>query len=489
MEHASCFSGEIIVAISRLALMFAVLVAGLIFVFHPADAQGQKGTKKGKTVVGGHPPQWIWLGDAAQANQTVYFRKEIPLRFRVTGAKLYATCDNRMTIYVNGKEVISSDTWEAPIFREVTDLFLPPVKQGEELARNVIAVKAHNTEGQAGLVLRLVIETPKETHVIVSDATWKASPNGGKGWNEPRFDAAGWAQATAVAKLGAAPWAKITETALSGAAKFKKPTATPIELIKVKKDFKVELLYSVPKDKQGSWVSLCTDDKGRLYTSDQYGKLYRVPPPPLPGGGEGRGEGEAKVEELPVDLGEAQGLLWAHNSLYVVVNRGKQYDSGLWRVRSSQNNDVLDTKEKLRDIQGGGEHGPHAVILSPDGKSLYVCAGNHANPVKLSSSTVPRIWGEDCLVPRLWDASGHAVGRMAPAGCIYRVDPDGKDWQLISMGYRNEYDIAFNRHGELFTFDSDMEWDMNLPWYRPTRVCHAVPGSEFGWRGGTGKMN
>src|SRR5262249_55557454 len=61
-----------------------------------------------------------------------------------------------------------------------------------------------------------------------------------------------------------------------GAGKFGKPTATPIELIKVKKDFKVELLYSVPKDKQGSWVSLCVDPKGRLIASDQYGKLYRI---------------------------------------------------------------------------------------------------------------------------------------------------------------------------------------------------------------------
>ncbi len=54
------------------------------------------------------------------------------------------------------------------------------------------------------------------------------------------------------------------------------------------------------------------------------------------------------------------------------------------------------------------------------------------------------------------------------------------------MGYRNQYDAAFNRDGELFTYDSDMEWDFNTPWYRPTRLCHAVDGSEFGWRSGTG---
>ena len=31
------------------------------------------------------------------------------------------------------------------------------------------------------------------------------------------------------------------------------------------------------------------------------------------------------------------------------------------------------------------------------------------------------------------------------------------------MGYRNPFDIAFNRDGELFTYDSDMEWDVNTP--------------------------
>src|SRR5262249_2116279 len=106
---------------------------------------------------------------------------------------------------------------------------------------------------------------------------------------------------------------------LVGAGKFKKPTATPIELIKAKKDFRVELLYSVPKTTQGSWVSMCVDPKGRLITSDQFGKLYRITPPPL-----GGNDNATKVEELPVDLGEAHGLVWAHDSLYVVNNEGRK---------------------------------------------------------------------------------------------------------------------------------------------------------------------
>ena len=35
----------------------------------------------------------------------------------------------------------------------------------------------------------------------------------------------------------------------------KAPQATPVKQIKVAKDFRVELLYSVPKATQGSWVA------------------------------------------------------------------------------------------------------------------------------------------------------------------------------------------------------------------------------------------
>jgi putative heme-binding domain-containing protein len=461
-------------------MLFGIVAAvGLMPIFSVAAQE----TKKAPKTLPATAPSWIWLGKALE-KQTVYFRKEFTLgKSRIVGAKLHATCDNSMTVYINGKEVLASSNWETPAFRDVNDLLNRPVTPDQSV-RNVIAVKAYNADGPAGLLVSLELETPKQgSNRVVTDASWRVSDKAAKGWNEVDFADADWKKATVVAKLGAGPWAKINETALQGGARFKKPTATPIELIKVKKDFKVELLYSVPRQTQGSWVSLCADPKGRLIASDQTGKLYRITPPAL-----GGDPGTTKVEELPVDLGEAQGLLWAFDSLYVVVNRGKKYESGLWRVRSSKGDDVLDTKELLRKIDGNGEHGPHAVILGPDRKSLYLIHGNHTKPIQTDRTTVPRIWGEDFLVPRLWDASGHAVGRMAPAGSIYKTDPAGKSWALISMGYRNPYDIAFNRDGELFTYDADMEWDINLPWYRPTRVCHAVPGSEFGWRGGTGKM-
>jgi putative heme-binding domain-containing protein len=192
-----------------------------------------------------------------------------------------------------------------------------------------------------------------------------------------------------------------------------------------------------------------------------------------------------KVEPLPVKLSAAQGLLWAFDSLYAVVNGP---GSGLHRLRDTDGDGLVDSDEFCMPLQGSGEHGPHAVILSPDKKSLFVVGGNHTKlPTTIAGSRIPQNWNEDHLLPRRWDANGHAAGILAPGGWICNVDPTGKDWTVYSMGYRNQYDIAFNSDGDLFTYDADMEWDFGSPWYRPTRVCHATSGSEFGWRSGTGK--
>jgi putative heme-binding domain-containing protein len=243
--------------------------------------------------------------------------------------------------------------------------------------------------------------------------------------------------------------------------------------------FVAELVVEVPPE-MGSWVSLTTTPAG-LVACDQYGKLYRIHPRPENGA-------PAVIEPLDVAVGNAQGLLWAFDCLYVVANqKDEATPAGLYRVTDSHGDGNLDKAELLHRIEGGGEHGPHAVIAGPDGKSLYLCAGNHTALPEIRTSRVPRNWMEDNLLPRIWDPGGHAVGIMAPGGWICKTDPDGRDLELVSSGYRNEYDIAFDSNGELFTYDADMEWDIGTPWYRPTRVCHATSGSEFGWRGGDAK--
>jgi putative heme-binding domain-containing protein len=170
-----------------------------------------------------------------------------------------------------------------------------------------------------------------------------------------------------------------------------------------------------------------------------------------------------------------------------MVNDEKFQGRGLYRLRDTNADDQFDEVKLLRKLQGGGEHGPHAILLSPDQQSLYVIIGNQTKLTDIDASRVPLIWSEDHLLPRLSDGNGFMKGVLAPGGWIAKVDPEGKRWELIANGFRNEYDAAFNADGELFTYDADMEWDLNTPWYRPTRVNHVISGAEFGWRNGAGK--
>ncbi|WP_164102293.1 c-type cytochrome [Candidatus Laterigemmans baculatus] len=258
--------------------------------------------------------------------------------------------------------------------------------------------------------------------------------------------------------------------------------ATPADAFRVPEGFAVDLLYTVPAEEQGSWVSLTVDPQGRLVACDQYGSLYRITL---------AADAKPQVERLDVEIGMAQGLLFAFDSLYVNVNDQTGKDArpgGIYRLRDTDGDDTFDSVEHLLELNNGGEHGPHALVLSPDGKRIFLCAGNNTFlPKQIDQSRVPRNWSEDHLLGRMPDARGHNADRLAPGGFVASIDPDGKDFELVATGFRNHYDIAFNPLGELFTFDADMEWDVGTPWYRPTRVNHVISGGEFGWRNGTGK--
>ncbi|HLW21200.1 MAG TPA: c-type cytochrome [Cyclobacteriaceae bacterium] len=274
------------------------------------------------------------------------------------------------------------------------------------------------------------------------------------------------------------------------------PVNPKIDKLKLPSGFTAEHLYSPGENEQGSWVAMAFDDKGRLITADQYGALYRLEVPAI-----GSDSLTPKVEKLVIGtdteklgMGYAQGLLYAFNSLYVMVNHNANdaFDkgTGLYRLEDADGDDQFEKVTLIRSLEGDpGEHGPHSMILSPDGESIYVVAGNHTDVPEMDAYRLPRVWDEDQLFPRIVDPRGHANNRMAPGGWIAEIDPEGKRWELISAGYRNGFDIAFNEAGDLFTYDSDMEWDFGMPWYRPTRINHVTSGSEYGWRTGNQKWS
>ena len=272
------------------------------------------------------------------------------------------------------------------------------------------------------------------------------------------------------------------------------PDDPRVEKLKLLPGFKGDHLYSPSESGQGSWVSMAFDNKGRMITSDQYGFLYRVTLPPV-----GSGSQKPKVEKLNIPLangqmsdsakvgmGYAQGLLYAFNSLYVMVNNreNKNFEkgSGLYRLQDTNNDDQYDKVTLIRALKGEGEHGPHSIVLSPDKQSLYVMCGNFTDVPKMDAYRLPPVWKEDNLFPAIKDPRGHATDRMAPGGWLAKLDPEGKKWELMGAGFRNTFDFAFNDAGDVIGYDSDMEWDFGLPWYKPTRICHVTSGAEFGWR-------
>src|SRR5437867_2807214 len=180
------------------------------------------------------------------------------------------------------------------------------------------------------------------------------------------------------------------------------------------------------------------------------------------------------------------GLLHAFESLY--VNRKGKDGLALYRLRDTNGDDQYDAVEVLRKWSGdGGEHGPHGVVLGPD-KKIYVVCGNFVNvPDDVVPASAHKHYADDIVLPRMEDGNGFGAGKKPPGGFVARMDSEGKKCELFAAGFRNTYDIAFNPDGELFGFDSDMEWDWGTPWYRPTRINHIVSGGDYGFREGTAK--
>jgi putative heme-binding domain-containing protein len=418
-------------------------------------------------------PEWLWHpnnGAAPAADEVRYFRKTFTVDGPVRRATLAVSVDNKFTAYVNGAVVGAGKEWQAfPKFDIKANL-----KPGE----NVVAIKAENEGGSAGLLAELDFATEEGTRAkIITDATWTTSTSADAGWEKLPFAAgANWVAPKSLGKLGVAPWGALAAATATGGGK----SATAAESLTVLDGFKVELLRSAQAG-EGSWVAMTVDPQGRLIISPQGREpMLRVTL-------DAKGQ-IANLEKLNVYVSGAMGLLHAFDSLYVNGQGPQGYH--LYRLR-----DLGDGKygepELLRKWNGNkggnGEHGAHGIVLGPDQK-LYVVCGNFVDvPDDILPTSPHKNYADDLVLPRMEDGNGFGAGRKPPGGYVVRMDKDGKNCELFASGQRNTYDIAFNTDGELFGFDSDMEWDWGSPWYRPTRAYHIVSGGDQGFREGSAK--
>lgn len=411
---------------------------------------------------------WIWRADVLD-DEWIFLRKSFDIPGEVKSARLYATCDNELELWINGLAVGGAPDWGAPILSGEAAQWLRPGK-------NLIAAKARNRGGIAAFHLKLEYEgADGAKHQVLSGKDWKLALAEVEGWRSVDFDDAAWtAPLKELGPFGVKPWGIAGLQGPGG----NRASAAPLDPseITLPEGFQVELLYTVPKESQGSWVSLAQDPSGRLYAADQGDKgLYRIAFPE---------KGGVQVEKIPVALSGAQGLVWFEDTLWF-----NQSGGALHRLRDADGDGLLDSAVALPSVKGGGEHGTHGIVPTEEGGALYFAAGNFTDPpaAELLAGARVTTWAEDLLLPRMWDARGHARGRLAPGGWTSRYDPRSQKHELYAIGFRNHYDFALNRHGDLFTFDSDMEWDMGMPWYVPTRICHVVSGGDFGWRSGSGR--
>jgi putative heme-binding domain-containing protein len=213
--------------------------------------------------------------------------------------------------------------------------------------------------------------------------------------------------------------------------------------------------------------------------------IYRAAGPDLSGGsyaltfdGEGRllvGDGNAvrrlidkdndgvfdSYEVIATGMGwrGPQGLLVYEDKLYAVGGDGIQvfegYRSGKELIHKGRIGNRLNT---------GGDHDAHTIFRGHDGW-LYFMAGNGAGMEDRKHITE--------------ESSPVLFEREAS---VFRISPDGTKWECLAAGGRNPPNLGMNYLGELFSFDSDMEWHVGLPWYRPVRLNHWAIGGDQGWQ-------
>jgi putative heme-binding domain-containing protein len=195
--------------------------------------------------------------------------------------------------------------------------------------------------------------------------------------------------------------------------------------------------------------TMTLDPKGRVVVAGRgYIRLL------IDDDGDGRADRAVQIADHPKD--GAMGLLWEGDTLYAVG------DGGLRRFKIGPDDKAVGPSELIRPIKTGGEHQAHAVRRGPDGW-LYLLCGNTTG-----------ISPKDATRP-----NGPIANPVA--GALLRLTPDLKDCDIVADGYRNAYDFDFNDDGEPFTYDSDNERCVGLPWYEGCRFYHVIPGGHYGW--------
>lgn len=465
----------------RLGLASSLITCGYVVVFAaislaPATLAAQEA-------------QWIWSSehapDAVPTGAACHFRKVFQLRAPEAGTIAIAA-DDAYDLYVNARRVASGTAQKKLVEHDVTSFLTR--------GANVIAVKVMNRSGNtAALVARVTVkERNGNWHSYSTDGSWKAELSPLPLWNTALYNDRSWAAAAPFGELvtaarasnpGANPASDSAPNATANVADGS-PEATPAEPPARTSRFTIDDAFEVQSvlssEESGSLTAMTFNEFGHILAAKEGGGLLLVYD-------SNNDKIPDKVRTYCDKVQNIQGILALNGEVFVT---GEGPDGpALYRLADKDRDGVLeDVRTLIRFECEVLEHGAHGIVLGPDGL-IYVLLGNHAKLVGNYDDGSPHrdYYEGDLLQPRYEDPGGHAVGIKAPGGTIIRTDTEGSGVQLVAGGLRNPYDLAFNREGELFIHDADMESDDGTPWYRPTRLCHVIPGGEYGWRSGWAK--
>lgn len=422
----------------------------------------------------GEEAEWIWSASHPKDKvpQTAcYFRKQFNVA-SPAGAELFIAADDRYELYLNGRRIGEGESSKKLDKYDIARLVTP--------GRNILAIKVNNTHGStAAVAARVMIQERNRWVSHSTDDTWRTSLNPLPLWYTPVYNDSRWSVAQTFGQLGkTVPW-DVEET-VAAATETAEKNNEPVEVhrnerFKVADEFEVERV--IDGEQTGSLIAMTFNEFGHAVCAREDGGLLLVH--------DSNKDGLIDAVRAYCDkVKSVQGILCLNGEVFVTADGPD--GTALYRLKDEDRNGSLEAVTTLLKFQGQfGEHGPHGIVLGPDGL-LYIVVGNHTQPETDPDATSPHrgFYEGDLVTPRYEDPGGHAVGVKAPGGTILRVDIDGKKAERVAGGLRNAYDLAFNSIGDLFTWDSDMESDIGMTWYRPTLLFQILPGGEYGWRSG-----
>ena len=247
---------------------------------------------------------------------------------------------------------------------------------------------------------------------------------------------------------------------------------------------KVELIAKEPLVRNP--CAMAFDHKGRLFIG--MGPQYRSPTPETPGDSvfllsdtDSDGQFDSR-KQFATGFNSIQGIAWHGNDLWI-ANAPE-----LTIVRDTDGDDIADEYILLYTDLGNLEHGLHGLTWGPDGR-MYMSKGNskgHTRPGHVAPLPFRELWGvtapegsPDFPMPGTYTRDTYKHSYHDPAddwgreGGVLVCDDMGENLEIVSRGFRNPWDIAFD---DSFTFQGT-DNDQN----EGDRVFNPFFGSHYGW--------